>query len=448
MTSRPKSLKLSRRPSSVTSMKLSHDLLFKRIGMATGGTIMAPGDKLNTSRDKLGIQGQSLLTSRSQDGSLSVPSSEASPTVSRPSTATSVESPVDGISSISMPPEAVGVLETVINMNKALEQQIEALRMRLTVESKNHDAEKTHIIHEKEKVLNKKEDEINDLKDSLVRREERISALSKEGIQKDTTIMQKEKEIVQLKDLVKQTEGYAEQLQKRIGRLRNDNHKADSDTLSKEQNDDMKQLKKEIASMKDKIVSMEKELGRAKVVIEQQSTKIKGLEFEKGALSDKFKEELERASKAMRSEVERMREVMKQQYVEMRSLREQNIEISSDVRDIKDILLKGTIKPEPDIKIKTTEKLDVNNFKSPRPVTKSPNFGIPAPLTARQPSSSKKNATIRTSLPTMSRETLHTRTQGFPPISKDDPNAAKWTHIANTNKHATLHTRSTKGRRK
>lgn len=390
-----------------------------------------------------------MLTARSQDSSLSVPSSDASPSASRPSTATSGESPAEGISSISMPPEAVGVLETVINMNKALEQQIDALRMRLTVESKNHDAEKRNIIQEKEKALDKKEEEINDLKDSLVRREDRISALAKDGVQKDTAILQKEKEIVQLKDLVKQTESYAEQLQKRIGKLRNDHHKLDSDSGLKEQNDEMRQLKQEIASMKDKISSMEKELGKARNVIDQQNSKIKGLESEKGALSEKFKEELERAGRAMRSEVERMREVMKQQYVEMRNLREQNIEISSDVRDIKDILLKGTIKPEPDIKAKTMDKLDVNNFKSPRPLQKSPNIGMRAPLTARQaPPPTKNNTTMRNSMPTLTKETLHTKSQGLPPITKDDHTVGKWMPAGNTNRQATMNTRPARGRRK
>ncbi|XP_045160428.2 chromosome partition protein Smc-like isoform X2 [Mercenaria mercenaria] len=419
--------------------------------MATGGTVMAPGDKIDSSRDKLGIQGHGLMTTCSHDGSLGVPSSEPSPSVSRPSTATSGDSPAEGISSISMPPEAVGVLETVINMNKALEQQIDALRMRLTVEAKNHDTEKYKIIKEKERELDKKEDEIIDLKDSLVHRDERVTVLVKEGHEKDFQIQQKEKEINDLKELVKQTEGYAEQLQKRVGRLKDDKNKLESDSAYKEQSEEIRKLKHEIVSMKEKVASMERELGRARLVIDQQNTKIKGLEAEKGAISEKFKEELERAGRAMRSEVERMREVMKQQYMEMRNLREQNFEISSDVRDIKDILLKGTIKQEPEIKTKTTEKIDVNNFKSPRPMHKSPNFGMRMPLTSRQAPPPKPNGAVRTSMPTMSttRGTTQGKTQGLPPITKPSENTTgKWIPAGGTHKQATLNVRSAKGGRR
>ena len=79
------------------------------------------------------------MTSRSEDGDLS-------PSASRPSSSTASGDTGDAIGSFSMPPEAVGVLETVINLNKALEQQIDALRIRLTVEAKNHDTERTKIL--------------------------------------------------------------------------------------------------------------------------------------------------------------------------------------------------------------------------------------------------------------------------------------------------------------
>lgn len=384
-------------------------------------------------QDKLGIQGQGLLTGRSQDGSHGLPSTEPSPSVSRPSTA-SGDSLENAISSFTMPPEAVSVLESVISMNKALEQQIDALRMRLTVEAKNHDNELQKVKTENSTELEKKEDEINDLKDSLVNRETRISRLVKEGNEKEFQIKQKEKEIDDLKDLVKQTEDYADQLQKQVGKLRGDKHKLESDGAYKEQTDEIIKLRGELTSMREKIGSMEKELTKARTVIDEQSVKIKGLEAEKGAISERFKEELEKASRAMRSEVERMREVMKQQYIEMRNLREQNINISSDVRDIKDILLKGTVKPELDVKPKEKEKIDVNNlnFKSPRPVQKSPNYGMRAPMTSRAGPPPKANVTVRASIPSMKAVNRTATNQmagpgGLPPISRhDDPNTGKW----------------------
>lgn len=408
---------------------------------------MAPGDKLDHSRDKLGIQGQSLMSSRSTDGSLSVPSSDVSPTGSRPSTATSGGQPDNAFGSISMPPEAVGVLETVIGMNKALEQQIDALRMRLTVEAKNHDTERSKIVHEKEKELNKKESEIGDLKDSLGRREERITDLERENRTKTVQIEQKEKEIGDLKALVQQTEEYTKELQKQMGKLKSDKRRS-SKAGDEQEDDDISQLKQELVLMKDKINSMESELAKAKRVIEQQSGRMKHMEVEKVALSDKFKEELERAGKAMRNEVERMREVMKQQYMEMRNLREQNVEISSDVRDIKDLLLKNTIKPEPIVKVKTTERLDAN-FKSPRPIQKSPNYGMKTPLTSRPTATLKSNgnATVRSSVPSSLSKTGYGATKStaaLPSIQNSEHAAGRW--IPSSTRQANL-TKSAKTRR-
>lgn len=401
-------------------------------------------------QDKLGIQGHGLMTSRSHDGSLGAQSGEPSPSASRPSTCTSVESPGEGISSFSMPPEAVGVLETVINMNNALEQQIDALRIRLSVEAKHHDTEKHNIIKDKEKELDKREDEMNDLKDTLVQSDERVTLLVNEGHEKDFLIQEKEQEIIDLKTFVKQTEGYAEQLQKRVGKLKDDKNKLKSDRGYREQTEAIRKLNHEIVTMKDKVTTMERELGRAKHIVELQNVKIKGLETEKGAISENFKDELERAGRAMRSEVERMREVMKQQYMEMRNLREQNIEISGDVRDIKDILLKGTLNSEPELKNRKAEKLDVNNFKSPRPMHRSSNFGMP--LTARQPSPPKANATVRKSVPSMSIVTkvpVSGKTQGLPPISKhEEHTVGKWIPAGGTNRQATLNVRSARAGRR
>lgn len=353
--------------------------------------------------------------------------------MSRPSTA-SGDSLENAISSFTMPPEAVSVLESVIGMNKALEQQIDALRMRLTVETKNHDNELQKVKSQNETDLEKKEDEINDLKDSLVNRETRISRLVREGNEKEFQIKQKEKEIDDLKDLVKQTEDYADQLQKQVGKLRGDRHKLESDGVYKEQTEEIVKLRGELSSMREKISSMEKEFTKARTVIDEQSDKIKGLEAEKGAISERFKEELEKASRAMRSEVERMREVMKQQYIEMRNLREQNVNISSDVRDIKDILLKGTVKPELDVNPKEKEKIDVNHldFKSPRPVQKSPNYGMRAPMTSRAGFPPKANVTVRASVPSTKVVNRTASNQmagpgGLPPISRHgDSNTGKW----------------------
>lgn len=386
--------------------------------MATGGAVMSRGDKVD--RDQLGIQGQGLMTSRSQDNnSLQVPSSESTPSTSRPSSTgtSSYTESGEAIGSFKMPPEAVGVLESVINMNKALEQQIEALRLRLNVETKHHESEKQKILGEKEKELNVKEKEVDDLRDSLVHREERISGLVKESEQKDRELQEKVQEISNLKKLMKETETFADALHKKVNNLKTEKHRLESDSVYKEQNEELKKLRLELASMNNKISSMEKELNRAKHIIDQQNSKIRGLEFEKSAMHDKFKEELDKASKAMRQEVERMREVMKQQYEEMRNLREQNVGISSDVRDIKDLLIQGTVQPQADLRER--DRLDINHLRTPRSLPKSPNYGTRAPMTSRiEPA--KRQGLVRASVPATTQLRAKTPSGRLPPISGED----------------------------
>ena len=329
-------------------------------------------------------------------------------------------------------------------MNKALEQQIEALRLRLNVEAKHHDSEKQKIISDKEKELGKKEKEVDDLKDSLVHRDDKITGLVKEKEQKDRELHEKVQEIENLKKLMQETETYADALNKKVNKLRVDKQKLESDSVYKEQNEELKKLRHELSTMKDKIGSMEKELGRAKHIIDQQNSKIRGLEFEKSAMHEKFKLELDKASKAMRQEVERMREVMKQQYEEMRNLREQNVGISSDVRDIKDLLLKGTV-VQPELREK--EYLDVNHLRTPRSMPKSPNFGTRVPLTSRLEQPKQRHSTVRASVPAMTQLRAKTPLGGLPPLSKEEshPVAAPW--VPNSRQSNVLN-RNAKGRRK
>lgn len=412
--------------------------------MATGGTVMPRGDKVD--RDQLGIQGQGLMTARSQDSnSLQVPSSESTPSTSRPSSTgtSSYTDSGEAIGSFKMPQEAVGVLESVINMNKALEQQIDALRLRLNVEARHHDSEKQKIISEKDKELDKKEKEVEDLRDSLVHRDDRISGLVKEGELKDKELSEKVQEISNLKKLMKETETFADVLHKKVNKLKGDKQKLESDTVYKEQNEELRQLRHELASMKDKIGSMEKELSRAKHIIDQQNSKIRGLEFEKSAMHEKFKEELDKASRAMRQEVERMREVMKQQYEEMRNLREQNVGISSDVRDIKDLLLKGTVQPQADLE--EVDHLGLNHLRTPRSLPKSPNYGTRAPLTSRlEPP--KRQSLVRASVPA----TMQIRTKtpsNLPPISREEGHHGGPPWVPSS-RQPTLLNRNAKGKKK
>ncbi|KAK3591248.1 hypothetical protein CHS0354_010614 [Potamilus streckersoni] len=408
--------------------------------MASGGTVLATrmDESLETPRDSdkfhgLGIKGQSLHTKSSDKDGASralTPDLASLPAASRPSStgATSIGQESETLGSFKMPPEAVSVLETVINMNKTLEQQIDALRIRLNVESKQHDTERRKIIGEKDKELNKKESEVQDLRDSLLKREDRIKVLVGKCDEKDRYIEERVQEINGLKALVKQTEDYANELQKKAEKLRVQKQKLESDGVYKEQNEEIRKLRHELVEMKDKLASMEKELARARNIMEQQNTKIRTMEVEKNDMHTKFREDLDKASRAMRMEVERMREVMKQQYEEMRNLREQNLEICGDVREIKDMLMnKNQATPSPrDIDIPTArERIDVNKFKTPRPLTNSPNLGFRAPPTARN-----LKVPVRASVPSVSPlkttviQPTYRSQNGLPPIVAKDEK--KW----------------------
>nr|KAG5702194.1 hypothetical protein BaRGS_033906 [Batillaria attramentaria] len=241
--------------------------------------------------------------------------------------------------------EAYTMLQGVVSMNKVLEGQIEALRLRLQVEEKQHKDDKGKLTKEKDAVIKGKETEIEDLKDSLVNREERIQTLVRASEEKDRTIQSKVSEIDELKKLVKQTEDYAHKLHKQIGRVRDERKALETDTLYREQNTEIARLSEELSALKQRLSDMEQELKRAAKIIEEQNTKIKQFEQEKGSVQTKFREELDKATKAMRQEVERMREVMRQNYEEMRTLRDQNQQMHSDVKDIKELLMRGKVTP-------------------------------------------------------------------------------------------------------
>lgn len=243
------------------------------------------------------------------------------------------------VGSFQMPPEAMELLQNVMRVNKDLEEQVVALRIRIDVEQKNQETERKKLGQDKDRCLKAKDHEINELTESISVRDYRIKHLNKEKEEQSQQLLDKIDEIAELKSLVEQTEDYAKELNKKVAKLKEEKRHLESDSLYKSQNEEIKKLKHELHSVKDKLASMQNELSRARHIIEQQNSKIRNLEYEKGEMNVRFREDLEKASRAMRQEVERMREVMKQQYEEMKNLRTQNLEISSDVRDIKDLLL-------------------------------------------------------------------------------------------------------------
>jgi len=375
-----------------------------------------------------------MVTSRIPDTDLMSSSEVSTPySTSRP-TSSDINDPGEPFGSFKLPPEALGLLENVITVNRNLEHQIEALRIRIDVDQKQYGLEKKKLLQDQEKKLFKKEGEIEELKDSLVNRDERIRTLAQEKEDQDRQISEKMGEIHELRDLVQQTEDYADKLSTKLGKLKEMKKQLESDTLYKHQNDEIRKLRYELTSIKDKLTSMESELTRAKNIIEQQNRKIRVLEFEKGEMNSKFKEELEKASRAMRQEVERMREVMKQQYEEMRNLREQNLEISSDVRDIKHLLMNNVKTPrEPVVRPTTRETLNVN-FKT----TGSKFGGINVAPRSPKP--------VRSSMPAMKvgQSASANPQQQLPPIPREKE-SGKWIPSGN---RKSMNAYSSRGKRK
>lgn len=363
---------------------------------ASGATIMP--QKANQKKEaKLGIEGKSLSTSPRppEKDSMAAVSIEISspPSSSRPSSGSTGNTSVDfgePVGSLQLPPGAMGVLETVINMNRTLETQIDALRLKIDVDAKHTENEKKKITTEKDKVIRSKETEIELLKTTVKDREIKIKQLQSATEERDSQILSKIEEIDELRTLVMETEDYAEELSKKVHKLKDEKKHLENNGAHREQNDEIRRLKHELVSVKDKLNIMEKELQRARTVIDKQNHRIKVLELEKNDVTSRFKDELEKASRAMRQEVERMREVMRVQYEEMRTLREQNTEISNDVRDIKDLLIR--------------------NSKTPREAERGPmsvqNYGgaSKGQLTVRSSVPSYKASSSKEALPPLTRE--------------------------------------------
>jgi chromosome segregation ATPase len=301
------------------------------------------------------------------------------------------------LGSFQLPTEAMELLQNVMRVNKDLDEQVVALRLRIDVEQKNQEAERKKTIQEKDRHLKVKEHEIGELTESISVRDYRIRHLNKEKEEQSQELLEKIDEIAELKCLVEQTEGYAKDLNKKVSKLREEKRQLESGSMYKSQNEEIRKLKNELHLVKDKLDSMQTELSRARNIIEQQNSKIRNLEYEKGEMNVRFREDLEKASRAMRQEVERMREVMKQQYEEMKNLRVQNLEISSDVRDIKELLLKNTNDSS-----SKRESLDINRF----------------PIASRSPKPS-----VRSSMPNMKGSR---GASNLPPLEKEQSSGSKW----------------------
>ncbi|KAL8584599.1 hypothetical protein ACOMHN_002329 [Nucella lapillus] len=349
-------------------------------GMASGGILTRPYDvtPLTMKGEKLTVQGMGITPRAPTPSTPAEPTPGATPDRSSRSSLTSDDDVTRSIDD----EEADEMLQGVVSMNKILEGQIETLRLRLQVEDKQHLEDKNKLRREKDGVIQSKECEVEDLKDSLTNRDERIHHLVKAGQEKDRTIQDKVSEIDDLKKMVRQTEEIAHKLHRQIGQVKHKKEALETDTLYKEQNEEIGRLSEEMTELKKRLSGMEQELQRAAKIMEQQTCRIQQLEKERGNMSAHFKEELDKATRAMRQEVERMRAVMRQNYEEMRQLREQNRQMHNDVRDIKYLLMNPKT-PEP------TSSRTYRPTDPERPFTASSMTLLPVNNTARSPQPSK-----------------------------------------------------------
>ncbi|GFS19034.1 hypothetical protein ElyMa_003278500 [Elysia marginata] len=209
--------------------------------------------------------------------------------------------------------EEITVLDGVRQMNQILVRQIETLRLKIKVDEKNYDQDKARLLKNKETEIQSKDEEIDELRESVTARDDEITRLARAAEEKDRTIQNKCAEIDELKNMVKQTKEYAQKMHKQVNLAKQRREKLEMDPLYQQQNEEISKLTQEVEKLRGSLATMEGELQRALKIIDQQNEKLKSLDEERAAVHAKFREDLDRASKAMRQEVERMREVGKHQ---------------------------------------------------------------------------------------------------------------------------------------
>ncbi|CAL1540848.1 unnamed protein product [Lymnaea stagnalis] len=238
------------------------------------------------------------------------------------------------------------VLDGVREMNQILVRQIETLRLKIKVDENNYQSSRAHLEENKERELQRKDSEIEDLRESVTSRDEQINKLMKASQEKDRAILSKSAEIDDLKKMVRQTKEYAQKIKRQVGQIRNHKEKLEADPLYKEQNETIVKLNEELDLLKDKLETMEQELARAMKVIEQQEEKLRNIDSDKVAMQKQFREDLDKATKSMKQEVARMGAVMHQNHEEMKNLSQQNKSMHDDVRFIIDALKSSRLPPE------------------------------------------------------------------------------------------------------
>lgn len=245
------------------------------------------------------------------------------------------------------------LVDELVGINKTLEKQIETLRLRLDFDSRHHEAQKNAILVETGAKLKTKAEEINILKQQISVKDSAIKDITSENEKRDSEINDLRRQIVELNSEVDSAKTYANTLVSELTDLTREKERLELEGVFGEKDRQVDALRKQVSELTLNLTTLETELTKARDVITTQNGKIKLMETDKKSLQLKFKEELAKVSHSMRLEVEKMRDVMKKQWEEMRSLREQNMSMSRDIKDIRSLLVNGCL--DDDAKVQQQE---------------------------------------------------------------------------------------------
>ncbi|GFO19615.1 hypothetical protein PoB_004612000 [Plakobranchus ocellatus] len=164
--------------------------------------------------------------------------------------------------------------------------------------------------------------------------------------QKEIAIGSLEEEIKVLREDVLESRGYADQIQKQLEELQTAATSLESGAAYMEKDEHIRLLQNEVSKLHINLAEMEKELARAKEMIAQQGTKLRLVDVDRLNMQTKYKQDLANVTNMMRRDNEKMRDEMKRQWKQMRELREQNEDMRSDIREIRNLVLSDQPLPQ------------------------------------------------------------------------------------------------------
>ncbi|XP_041359611.1 protein Hook homolog 1-like [Gigantopelta aegis] len=227
----------------------------------------------------------------------------------------------------------------VMAINTSLVQQIDALRLRLEIDYKHHEQQRTALIKNTDEKLNERSHHISNLQSKLHEKEHLVNDLESENKKKAFEIAGLQRQIEDLRRDIQEAQVFAEQLQTEVTLIQSNKGKLRNGSAYKEKDEEIRCLQIEVDCLKNNLIKMDKELSRAKEIIAQQGVKIRLFENDKANIDLKFKEDLKKVSQTVRLEIEKLRDVMRGQWMEMKALREQNESMRNDIKEIREMLM-------------------------------------------------------------------------------------------------------------